>query len=74
VLIASILSEVSATLAGLEDSPRVRRLQAQVRFYQRALARWAVAPPTTAQLEATFESVTALHVEALARPPEPGTD
>ena len=69
-LIAGVLAEASAKLAGAADSPRVRRLQAQARFYQRALARWAVAPPSSAQLEAMFESVTALHVEALA-PPAP---
>lgn len=64
--LTGMLSEASGFLGSAEDSPRVRALRAQVRFYEQMVARWAATAPTSAQLQTAFDSVAKLHEDARA--------
>ena len=65
-LIANALDEALRMLASVKQTPHVRELRAQARFYDQAVKHWTTVPPTYAQLDAMFELVIELHGSATA--------
>jgi hypothetical protein len=74
-MIVDMVSHVVGVLQRAPTSTHVRELLAQAQFYEKAVRRWNTVPPTTPQLEAMLDLVTALHEEAKrakGRREEPG--